>query len=188
MNDANRRKSLVSMLVLMSCMAMVESSYLYQGRSFTPITGENSLRVEIQSMIEESPGTYFRSTIRMTNRTVGVIQYHLNWLMDHNKIVSYETHNYKGFFPSSMVKLPEKKKRALIMLRIPVKHEILTTLVHKGEIPQQQLVEEMKLTDQTLSYQLKILEKMELITRERTGLGKVVKMDEELRQFLLKYI
>jgi len=108
--------------------------------------------------------------------------------MEHNQIISYQSHNYKGFFPSSMVKLPEKKKRALIMLRIPVKHDILTALIHKGEIPQQQLVEELHLTDQTLSYQLKILEQMELISRERTGLGKVVKMDEELRQFLIKFI
>jgi predicted transcriptional regulator len=175
---------------MMTCFAMVESSYYISGRTQSRLdqTTDNSLRQNIQAMIAESPGSYFRSTIRYTNRTVGVIQYHMNWLTDHGKVVSFESNNYKGYFPASMAKLPDKKKRALIMLRVPQKGKILELLARRGNLTQHALAELLQISEQNISYHLIVLERMGLISRIQNGLGKLVVIDEEIRVFLIPYL
>jgi predicted transcriptional regulator len=185
------RRKLASFMILLTCCAMVESSFSSVPRHRTyqsQISSELSFRQALEDMIEYTPGIYFRSTIRATNRTVGVIQYHLNWLTDNGQIISFEANNYKGYFPSRLGKLSEKKKRALIMLRVPHKKEILEILIDKGSTSQQNLTETLHLSDQSISYHLKILEEMGIITKVRNGLGKTIVLDEEIRTFLLSYI
>jgi predicted transcriptional regulator len=174
-------------LVFLTSMAMVEPLAFYSKEIKIP-QSESLLRAEIQELINNSPGMYFRETIRTTNRTVGVIQYHLNYLMDEGKVVSFETNNYKGYFPSSLSRLDEKKKRALIMFRVPHKHEILEILLKEGNTTQQHLTESLHISDQSCSYHLKVLENLGIIGREQQGLGKVVYLDEEIELFLRQFL
>lgn len=170
---------------------MVESSFSSVPRHRiynSQISSESSFRNHLEAMIDHEPGIYFRSTIRATNRTVGVIQYHINWLIDNGRIISFEANNYKGFFPSRLGKLSDKKKRVLIMLRVPHKKEILELLIQKGSTSQQELTETLQLSDQSISYHLKVLEELNIITKVRTGLGKTIVLDEEIRQFLVTFL
>ena len=105
------RRRLALLLVMMTSLAMVEPIVFYA--KIPKITSESFLREEIQELIDNSPGTYFRSTIRSMNRTVGVIEYHLNWLIDNGQLVSFETNNYKGYFPAALSRLPDRKKRGI---------------------------------------------------------------------------
>lgn len=185
------RKRWLPFVLMLTCFAMVESSLAVRAQSKTA-TAEDplspTLREQIEEMIKNQPGIFFRSTIRNTNRTVGVIQYHLNYLERNNLIVAYEVNNYKGYFPTSMRTLPEKQKKALIMLRTAQKQEIIETLMKNGEVSQKELTTQMDISDQNLSYHLKVLEQMELITRNRTSNGKVISLDPEIRQFLAVFV
>jgi len=153
--------------------------------SIRPIT---SLRQEIEELIKEKPGIFFRSTIRDTNRTVGVCQYHTNRLIQEGNVVTFETTNYKGYFPAFMRNLSNKKKTALVLLRVKNKGEILRILAEKNEISQKELAESLSISVQNLSYHLKHLEEEGLIIKIRDGNANTVKLDPELENFLINFI
>ena len=74
------------------------------------------------------------------------------------------------------------------MIRVPQKRENLGVISSTRQPPQQTIAELLEMSDQSISYHLKVLEKIDLISREHYGLGKLVVMDEELRLFLLDFI
>ncbi len=146
------------------------------------------LRQEIEDLVKEKPGIFFRNTIRDTNRTVGVCQYHTNKLLQEGRIVSFETTNYKGYFPYFMKSLSNKKKAALVLLRVKNKGEILRILAEKKEISQKELADRLEISVQNLSYHLKHLEEEGLIQKIKEGNANLVKLDAELEAFLINYI
>jgi predicted transcriptional regulator len=173
-------------MLMLACCAMVESSYAVRVQAKTAEVDTEltpTLRVQIEDMIIKHPGIYFRSAIRSTNRTVGVIQYHLTHLERDNTIFSYGTHNYKGYFPLKMKSLSDKEKTSLIMMQTPHKQTILTYLLHHGRVSQKELVEFTGLSDQNLSYHLKVLEQMGIVSKVRVGLGKAIALDPDIASF-----
>lgn len=143
------------------------------------------LRQEIEELVKEKPGIFFRNTIRDTNRTVGVCQYHINRLLQEGKIISFETTNYKGYFPFYMKNLSNKRKTALVLLRVKNKGEILRILAERKEISQKELADQLNISVQNLSYHLKHLEDGGLIQKIKEGNANLVKLDAELENFLI---
>jgi predicted transcriptional regulator len=183
-------KKLLSLMLMLTCFAMVESSLAVRSQAKTADTSADilpTLREQLEETIYKTPGIHFRDAIRATGRTVGVIQYHLNFLEKQESIISFENKNYKGYFPAAMRTLSEKFKIALIMFHTPQKHEILTYLLQNGETSQKTLAEATELSDQNLSYHLKVMEQMGLIHRCRSGLGKTLGLEPDVATFLSQF-
>ncbi len=184
MKKSNTR--LVAAVLLLTCTA------IFQTGNNTSISEQSieaplCLQDEVKQLITTQPGQYFRNTIRETNRSIGVIQYHVSRLLNKGAIVSFTVANYKGFFPVAMQHLSEKKKSALVFLYVPKKGEILRALVANEKIMQNELSDKLDISVQNLSYHLKSLEELGIIERERVGLTKLITLADDLIPILDQY-
>ena len=183
-----QQKRTVQLLMILSCFALFQSSAGAKTIDSGDSVKQQTLREEVNQLLSREPGTYFRNAIRETNRTVGVIQYHITRLERSGQIFSFQVSNYKGYFPSSMKDISQKHKTALVMLRTPVRGKIIRYLMNNQIATQSDISKVLGISVQNLSYHLKCLQNYGIITKVRQGNTNIINLDESLAEFLTQWI
>jgi len=92
------------------------------------IIDASSVRGQILTLIDSQPGIHFREICQLTEREIGVVQYHVNVLMDFNKIVPYQDGRYVRYFINNSATYDECMRLVASSWNRPVDRAILSAL------------------------------------------------------------
>ena len=125
-------------------------------------------RARIEALLLRSPGLHFREIKRRLGLANGVLGYHLRILTGLGCIESERDGQFVRFYPTSIL---HEERTLISVLRQPRLREIITFLILHPGADYKAIVHELKLSSSTISWHLKRLEEMGVVTREKTGAG-----------------
>ncbi len=142
-------------------------------------TLELESRRRIYDEIQRVPGIHFRELNRRLGIPLGVIEYHLKYLEQHELIVSKREGRYKRYY--ILGKLGSRDKKLMGLLQQMMPRRILMHLLLHPKTTQKKLRREFSISASTLSFHLSKLLEAELITTIKIGRKFSYKVsDEEL--------
>jgi predicted transcriptional regulator len=145
------------------------------------------------TFIQRYPGVHLREIRRRLRIPIGTLDYHLYRLGKEGLISVRFQGGYKCCYPagsaSVSMHLEEQEKLLLSLLRQPVPRSILLHLYLEGPSPPVQLTQAIATSGPNLSYFLKRLEAVKVITREGQGANRIVRLidPKQVHQTLLQY-
>ena len=143
------------------------------------ITLSQPTRLEIYTFVKNNPGTHFRGICNNLDLPIGVVQYHLNVLIQAGLIAAYNDGQNKRFFESQIFKHSDAK--LISLLRHETTRRILTTLSDSNEaIVHKELAFILGLSSQALTWQMNQLKKTGLIDTEKENLCVRYTLKEEV--------
>jgi len=142
-------------------------------------------RARIEALLLRSPGLHFREIKRRLGLANGVLGYHLRILMGSGFIESERDGQFVRFYPTSII---HEQRTLISILRQPRLREIITFLILHPGADYKAIVQQLNLPSSTISWHLKRLEEMGVVTREKTGLSCFqVAKPQELTRILSTY-
>lgn len=126
---------------------------------------EHFVRGQIYGFIRSNPGAHYsmiRDTLKVTN---GTLSHHLKTLEVQGFIHSQRDGVYKRFYPVDFEIRPEGRGIRLSELQA----KILDRLRRDGDVLQGELARELNVTQQCISYNLRLMCREELVERQRLG-------------------
>jgi PKD repeat protein/DNA-binding transcriptional ArsR family regulator len=143
--------------------------FLSLGPLFTRIQRNEALNQEmrenIYEYIESNPGAYYNSIMKNLGIGNGSLSHHLNMLEKMDMVKSRrEGIRYRAFYLSEL-QFPETEKYRFTELQ----EKIVEKIKENEGITQTQLTLELGLTQQTINYNIKKLERNNIIRLERKG-------------------
>lgn len=120
-------------------------------------------RKNILRFISKMPGTHFSDIKRHFKYSTGSLVYQLDILLGEKKIFTRYDGFWKRFYPISM-----RRRKSFIELT-PMQKRITKLLVKKPDSSFMNLSNSLKRTRQATMYHLKILRKMGLVKRKKSG-------------------
>ena len=119
--------------------------------------GEEALELEnrrrIYRLVSKFPGIHMRDIQKRLELSIGVLEYHLNYL-EKEGILSCETDGYrKNYFVKSDVQHADKGALTLLRQEVPRRIVMFVLLRHKASFKEVQ--DEMKVSKSTLSFHMK---------------------------------
>ncbi len=144
-------------------------------------------RRKIFDLISEKPGTYMREIQKILDMPTGQLDYHLNYLKEHELIGWESISNKKRYFVNDEVSYPDRKMLSILRQDIPRK--ILLILLEEGKKTFGDLHDHFDVSKSTLSFHLKKLVKLNIIKGEREGRKKIFSCIEtkKIAQVLITY-
>ncbi|MFO8051538.1 MAG: transcriptional regulator [Thermoplasmatota archaeon] len=144
-------------------------------------------RKSIFELIKSSPGIHFREISRRLDIPMGVVEYHINYLLKRDMIVARKEGRYKRYYAEGKVRSSDKK--VLAFLRKEVPRSILMYLMLNPGARHRELKKELDIGGSTLSFHLKKMIKKEVVREERSdgGKGFYVVDPESVSRSLLMY-
>jgi predicted transcriptional regulator len=144
-------------------------------------------RRNIYEAIKQVPGIHFRELNRRLGIPLGVVEYHLKYLEQHELIVSKRAGRYKRYY--IVGKLGSRDKQLMGLLQQQMPRRILMFLLLHPKTTQKRLRKEFKISASTLSFHLSKLLDSELILTLKIGRKHSYKVsDEELvAKALIRY-
>ena len=144
-------------------------------------------RRRIYDLILSSPGLHFREISRRADISMGVVEYHLNYLVKKEMIIAKTEGRYKRFYAEG--KHGSKDKRTLHFLRQEIPRNILIKLLTSPGMRHKELKAEMVISGSTLSFHLKKMIAKEVIQERGEGRkkGYYVVDPDTATQALLEY-
>lgn len=137
------------------------------------------------SFVQRYPGVHLREIRRRLGIPIGTLDYHLYRLGREGLVMVRFQGGYKCCYPAiseqRMGPIPEPEKLLLALLRQPVPRALLLHLYLDGASPPAQLAEAVDTTASNLSYFLKRLEAVGVISREGQGSTRMVRLLEPKR-------
>jgi len=124
-------------------------------------------RKRIFDLIENSPGIHFREISRRLEIPMGVVEYHINYMLKRDMIVARMEGRYKRYYTEG--KIGSKEKRVLAFLRKDVPRAIIMFLMLNPGARHRDLKAELGISGSTLSFHLKKMIKKEVILEEGDG-------------------
>lgn len=97
------------------------------------IVDATSVRGQILSVIEQNPGIYFREICLITDRENGLVQYHLQVLVDFKNVSKYQDGRYVRYFAGNSSLYDELGKIAMSAWNRPIDRSILAKLYDAGK-------------------------------------------------------
>jgi len=112
-------------------------------------------RKRIFECIRASPGIHFREIQRRTELPIGVLEYHLNYLVNRGVLSLDKRENFSRYFPSGEV--GADKQRILSALRQEIPRGIILYLLRNPGANHGELLGNFSISGGTLSYHVKKL-------------------------------
>lgn len=124
-------------------------------------------RRAIYQVVARFPGIHLREVQKRLGLSMGVLEYHLNYMVKRG-ILSAQTHGYrKTYFVREDVQHPDKPTLALLRQEVPRRMIIYILLGEKRGF--KEFVEEFGLSKSTVSFHLKKLTESGLVRTEKSG-------------------
>lgn len=144
-------------------------------------------RRKIYERIGKVPGIHFRELNRRLKIPMGVIEYHLKYLEDHELIVSRREGRYKRYF--IIGKLGSRDKELLALLRQKMPRHILMHLLLHPKTSHKKLRKLLSISASTLSFHLSKLTDADLIDQVKAGrkFQYIVKDEELISRALIRF-
>lgn len=128
---------------------------------------DHFLRGQVYGVIKTQPGTNFTTVRKLLGLSNGTLSYHLRTLESSGFVVSEREGIYKRFFAADLgaaaaqdgVRLSELQRRLLERLR------------QNAEVGQRDLAKDAGVTQQCISYNLRIMSQQGLVVKVRSGRG-----------------
>ena len=145
------------------------------------------------TFVQQYPGVHLREIRRRLGIPIGTLDYHLYRLGRQGLVLVRFQGGYKCCFPALSERgnapIPEPEKLVLALLRQPVPRALLLQLYLEGACAPAKLAQAVDTTGSNLSYFLKRLESVNVISREGQGATRIVRLlDPKLvHQVLLDY-
>ncbi|MEA3558082.1 MAG: transcriptional regulator [Candidatus Thermoplasmatota archaeon] len=124
-------------------------------------------RKNIFDLIQSSPGVHFREISRRLEIPMGVVEYHINFMLKREMIVARREGRYKRYYVEG--KVGSRDKRVLAFLRKDVPRSILMYLMLNPGSRHKELKSELGIGGSTLSFHLKKMIKKEVIREDGSG-------------------
>jgi DNA-binding transcriptional ArsR family regulator len=124
-------------------------------------------RKRIYEAVRQNPGVHFRDLQRRTNMTVGVLSYHLDFLVDRGLLTVDKQESFTRYFPGGQIGRDKQKMLAALRQEIP-RGIILFLLMNPGAT-HSKVLESFTISGGTLSYHIKKLASRGLIQVEKVG-------------------
>jgi predicted transcriptional regulator len=131
---------------------------------------ELDTRKRIYSLIESTPGIHFREISRRLEIPMGVVEYHLHYLMKKDMIISRKEGRYKRYYTEG--KVGSRDKKVLAFLRKEVPRKILMHLMLDPGARHRDIKEELGISGSTLTFHLKKMIKKDVVKEEELNGGK----------------
>jgi predicted transcriptional regulator len=144
-----------------------------------------STRMNIYSFVENNPGLHFRALSKELNLPVGVLQYHLGLLVSKGLLSTYQDGRYKRYFNSK--RFSEAAMKVISLLRNGTSGKILTTLFTKPQTTHKDLAIRLHISSQALSWQMRRLEKMGVVSKSLDGLSVKYSLTEPVCSTISQY-
>ena len=138
---------------------------------------DNANSQKVMQFIIENPGSHLRQIKRKLNMSIGTIQYHLNNLEKQGRIVSEKQSMYRYYFPVGMFE--QNEKNILKVLKHETAREIIMAIIEKRNPTQTEIVNLLKLSPPSISWNLERLIDYEIIQETRDGKFKRYTMAED---------
>jgi len=146
----------------------------------------NSTRSQIFNYINQNPGVQFRAIASALCLPVGLAEYHLGVLVRSGLVSFIRDGRYKRFFISKRFNTRDMSLICLLRRKTPKK--IFEVLLSKRHLSHGQLAEEVAVTSQALTWQMKTLKDTQLILHVNEGLRIVYSIDQSAAPLLEKYL
>ncbi len=130
-----------------------------------PLELEN--RKRIFECIRGSPGLHFREIQRRTTLPIGVLEYHLNYLVDRSIVTLDKQENFSRYYPGGQ--LNSEKQRILSSLRQEIPRGIMLYLLRNPGATHGEVLTNFTISGGTLSYHIKKLVAKGVIRLEKVG-------------------
>ncbi|WP_099210013.1 winged helix-turn-helix transcriptional regulator [Thermococcus henrietii] len=122
-------------------------------------------RNEILNYIRNRPGVTFRELARELGLGIGDLQYHLGKLEKEGKVFSRKVGRRRYIFPAGF---EEEAQRLLMAISTETRRRILLLLM-EGSMSQGELARELGVSQPTVSYHMRELEKLGVVRAKRAG-------------------
>ncbi|WP_297062232.1 metalloregulator ArsR/SmtB family transcription factor [Thermococcus sp.] len=122
-------------------------------------------RNEILNYIRNRPGVTFRELARELKLGIGDLQYHLGKLEKEGKVFSRKVGRRRYIFPAGF---EEEAQRLLMAISTETRRKILLLLM-EGEMNQGEIAEKLGVSQPTISYHMRELEKLGVVKAWREG-------------------
>ncbi|HIH01441.1 TPA: winged helix-turn-helix transcriptional regulator [Thermoplasmata archaeon] len=130
-----------------------------------PLDLEN--RKRIYECIRQSPGLHFREIQRRTSLPIGVLEYHLNYLVQKQLLSLEKQENFSRYYPGGQ--LSGDKQRILSALRQEIPRGIMLFLLKNPGATHGELLSNFTVSGGTLSYHIKKLTTKGVVRVEKKG-------------------
>jgi len=130
-----------------------------------PLELEN--RKRIFECIRSSPGLHFREIQRRTALPIGVLEYHLNYLVDRSIISLDKRESFSRYYPG--VLMGQDKQRILSSLRQEIPRGVILFLLGNPGATHGDVLKNFTISGGTLSYHVKKLVSKGVVKLEKVG-------------------
>ncbi|MBN1538556.1 MAG: winged helix-turn-helix transcriptional regulator [Candidatus Thermoplasmatota archaeon] len=128
---------------------------------------ELDTRRMIYDIIESSPGIHFREISRRLDIPMGVVEYHINYMLKRDMIVARKEGRYKRYYTEG--KIGSNEKKVLAFLRKDAPRAIIMHLMLNPGARHRDLKRELGISGSTLSFHLKKMLRKDVIREEEEG-------------------
>ncbi|MGA1820184.1 MAG: winged helix-turn-helix transcriptional regulator [Thermoplasmatota archaeon] len=121
-------------------------------------------RKQIYDLIESSPGIHFREISRRLDIPMGVVEYHINYMLKRDMIVARMEGRYKRYYTEG--KIGSREKSVLAFLRKDIPRAVIMHLMLNPGARHRDLKSELGISGSTLTFHLKKMIKKGIILEE----------------------
>lgn len=146
----------------------------------------NSTRSQIYDFISQNPGVSFRALCAGLCIPVGLAEYHLGVLIRSGLVSFAHDGRYKRFFVSK--RFNKREMIAICLLRHKRAKQILEALLRKRQLSHGKLANEVCITSQALTWQMKTLGNTEFVLQVNEGLRTIYNIDSASEPQLRTYL
>jgi len=132
---------------------------------------ELDTRKRIYNLIKESPGIHFREISRRLDIPVGVVEYHIHYMLKRDMIIGKKEGRYKRYYAEG--KHGSREKQVFPFLRKKVPREVLINLLMEPGLRHRDLKEKLQVSGSTLTFHLKKMIKKGVIEEKKDGKHKI---------------
>jgi predicted transcriptional regulator len=130
-----------------------------------PLQLEN--RKRIYECVRGNPGLHFREIQRRTGMPIGVLDYHLNYLVQRGLVAVTKQEGFSRYYPGGQIGVD--KMRLLSCLRQEIPRGIILYLLRNPGATHGQLLQNFAISGGTLSYHIKKLVSRGVVSVEKKG-------------------
>jgi predicted transcriptional regulator len=146
----------------------------------------NTTRGEIYNYISQNPGAGFRSIAAALCLPLGLAEYHLGVLVKSGLVSYVRDGRYKRFFIAK--RYTKTEMQTINLLRHRTAKRIIEALLAKKTLTHSRLADEVAITSQALTWQMKTLRGTRYVVEVTDGLKTVYSLDQTVAPTLVKIL
>ncbi|MDH3365178.1 MAG: winged helix-turn-helix transcriptional regulator [Thermoplasmata archaeon] len=124
-------------------------------------------RKRLFECVRDCPGLHFREIQRRTGLPIGVLEYHLNYLVQKELLTLEKAENFSRYYPGGQ--LSKDKQRILSVLRQEIPRGVVLYLLRNPGSTHTELLNSFTISGGTLSYHVKKLTTKGVVSAEKRG-------------------